>query len=174
MRYIDTTAHLHGRSSTDFADQLSLVYAEFINGKFAIQHIISRFGKFDLALHRRMFIKILSLRKASGLDDIDDIEQARVFMLSCETIDWIRHELREFKRAEIRYAELPKNTPEQIEYANSIRRVPINSLDEAYCELQQFEDSGIVFRKHQYNDKNPMLNQSSNKVRESSRKNRER
>ena len=36
LHEIYTTTHLHVRS-TDFANQLSLVYAEFINGKFAVR-----------------------------------------------------------------------------------------------------------------------------------------
>ena len=52
LHEVYTTAHLHGRA-TDYAKQLSLVYAEFMNnGKFAYQHI-SKFGKFNLDLHRR-------------------------------------------------------------------------------------------------------------------------
>ena len=144
IQYVYDLAHFDGRKE-DLEQQVSQVLTDFYVGTIALNNL-AEYGTFDMSYHKQIFEQILNYRRAAKLPEMDDIDQGKTFLYSCESIKYLRDTIQEVKHNENQWNNMLKNTEQEIAEANRFRIMP-RTLQAAYDKLIVISDIGRVYKE---------------------------
>jgi len=126
----------------DLEQKVTEAMADYFTGRLALTNL-AKYGKFDLAAHKRLLLQLLRYRKVAGFEDMPEDEQAKYLVYSCCQINYLRQLVEKVKTNESEYKKMSTRTEEERTAATKFRI--LSTLGEAYKMLVNEKNLGILY-----------------------------